>query len=289
MDKSLRIKIFCRSFDLKLYRLSKGLYESWGFPCVRLTDQTADGYFYTMLKDTECDIAINVDEDCFITSKEAVMSLVKYVIENGIANAGCPDGGSWVPRGGNPLVTNPFFNVFNLNLIREKFSENAIKHFDYRTHRAEMEESFPQELLLKGKEYSFANTKHVEPYYPFFLWQAHVTKTFYLTNKGHVDQLTTILLNHKGVEMCRHTWLARFYSVPAFVVRHWQPTAGAQQERINHVIDEAYAIQNLQKPVFGWKDNMAFVGNKIIRWMIKIPQRIAGWPRKWRKKWSTRH
>ena len=40
-----RIKIFCRSFDLRLYRLSKGLYESWGYPCIRLTDQTADGYF----------------------------------------------------------------------------------------------------------------------------------------------------------------------------------------------------------------------------------------------------
>ena len=35
-----RIKIFCRSFDLRLYRLSKGLYESWGYPCIRLTDQT---------------------------------------------------------------------------------------------------------------------------------------------------------------------------------------------------------------------------------------------------------
>lgn len=288
MDKSLRIKIFCRSFDLKLYRLSKGLYESWGFPCVRLTDQTADGYFYTMLKDRECDIAINVDEDCFITSKEAVMSLVEYVVENGIANAGCPDGGSWAARVGNPIVTNPFFNVFNLNLIREHFSKKAVADFNYAVHREQMEATFPKEMLCKGRKYSFEKN-YAEPYYPFFLWLAKSCKTLYLRSFGHEDGWTTVLCNHKGVEMCRHTWLARFYSVPAFVVRHWQPTAGAQQERINHVIDEAYAIQNLQKPVFGWKDNMAFVGNKIIRWMIKIPQRIAGWPRKWRKKWSTRH
>ena len=108
---SLRIKFFCRSFDLRLYLLSKGLYESLGYECVRLTDQSADGYFYTMLKDNSCDIAINVDEDCFITNPDAVFSLVEYVIENGIANAGCPDGGGAVPRGANPIVTNPFFNI----------------------------------------------------------------------------------------------------------------------------------------------------------------------------------
>lgn len=281
--KDARIKIFCRSFDLKLYQLSKGLYESWGFPCVRLTDQTADGYFYTMLRDKECDIAINVDEDCFITNKDAVMSLVEYVVEKGIANAGCPDGGGWTPRGANPIVTNPFFNVFNLNLIREKFSKQAVRDFSYATHREEMMTAYPKEMLYAERKWDFERIDY-EPYYPFFLWQAYNTKTYYLPSKRHSDGWTTILYNHEGNEICRHTWLARFYSVPAFVVRHWQPNAGKQQERINHVIDEAYALQGLSKPLFGWKDEVAFVGNKIIRWMIKIPQRIAGWPHKIQKK-----
>ena len=100
MKTNPRIKFFCRSFDLRLYRLSKGLYESLGYPCVRLTDQTADGYFHTMLQDTECDIAINVDEDCFITNPDAVFELVDYAVENNIANIGCPDGGGYVPRRG---------------------------------------------------------------------------------------------------------------------------------------------------------------------------------------------
>ena len=99
MKTNPRIKFFCRSFDLRLYRLSKGLYESLGFPCVRLADQTADGYFHTMLQDTDCDIAINVDEDCFLTNTDAVFALVDYAVENNIANIGCPDGGGWVPRG----------------------------------------------------------------------------------------------------------------------------------------------------------------------------------------------
>ena len=32
MRNNYRIKFFCRSFDLRLYRLSKGLYESLGYP-----------------------------------------------------------------------------------------------------------------------------------------------------------------------------------------------------------------------------------------------------------------
>lgn len=281
----MNIKIFCRSFDLRLYRLSKGLYESWGFPCVRLTDQTADGYFRTMLRDKDCNIAINVDEDCFITSREAVMALVDYVIANGIANAGCPDGGGWVPRTGNPLVTNPFFNVLNLDLLREQYSLKAEKAFDYSAHKQQMIDAFPPEMLYEGRNYDFSRTDQ-EPYYPFFLWQAYHTKTLYLNSRRHADGWTTILYNHKGEEMCRHTWLARFYSVPSWAVQFFQANVGKQQKRINAVISESYKMAGVPMPVFTGRDKCAFVWNKIVRWLIKVPQRIAGWPRKIRKKWG---
>lgn len=280
---TVRIKIYCRSFDLKLYRQSKGLYESWGFPCVRLTDQTADGYFRTMLRDTDCDIAINVDEDCFITSRAAVMALVDYVIANNIANAGCPDGGAWVPRGSNPLVTNPFFNVFNLNLLREQYSREAEKNFDYAAHKQQMIDAYPKDMLLPDRSYNFDLSCH-EPYYPFFLWQAYHTKTLYLSSSRHADGWTTILYNHQGKEMCRHTWLARFYSVPSWAVRYFQPDAGKQQKRIDNIIHEAYKITGVPMPVFAFGDRCAFLLNKIVRWVIKVPQRIAGWPAKLQKK-----
>lgn len=282
-----RIKIFCRSFDLRLYRLSKGLYESWGFPCVRLTDQSADGYFRTMLKDTDCDIAINVDEDCFITSKEAVMQLVKYVVTNNIANAGCPDGGQRKRRGGNPLVTNPFFNVFNLNLLREQYSIEAEKSFDYASHKQQMIDAYPKDLLYEGCSYNFDQDDR-EPYYAFFLWQASQTKTLYLPAQTHPDGWTTILYNHEGQEMCRHTWLARFYSVPSWLVRTFQHDAGIQKERINNVIHESYDMAEIELPVFTFWDECAFLWNTIVRWIIKVPQRIAGWPKKIKKKLSKR-
>jgi hypothetical protein len=278
VDKS-RIKFFCRSFDLRLYRLSKGLYESLGYECVRLTDQSADGYFYTMLADKDCDIAINVDEDCFITNPDAVFSLVDYVLEEGISNAGCPDGGGWCPRGGNPIVTNPFFNVFNLKLLREQFSKSAVKSFDYLAHKESMISAYPVHMLYEGRKYDFDHTDY-EPYYPFFFWQAFHTKTHYLKSMRHSDAWTTILYNQDGEEMCRHTWLARFYSVPSFLVKYWQPDAGMQKERIDSIIDESYGIRALPKPIFTMKDQVAFLTNKVVRWMIKVPQRVAGWPRK---------
>ena len=43
MEEGLKIKFFTRSFDLRLYRCSKGLYEGLGYPLVRLTDCSADG------------------------------------------------------------------------------------------------------------------------------------------------------------------------------------------------------------------------------------------------------
>ena len=283
MKTNPRIKFFCRSFDLRLYRLSKGLYESLGYPCVRLTDQTADGYFHTMLQDTDCDIAINVDEDCFLTNTDAVFELVDYAVENNIANIGCPDGGGWVPRGGNPLVTNPFFNILNLKLLREQYSKQAVQSFDYKAHQQQMEADYPKEMLYKGRNYNFGNTDY-EPYYPFFLWQAFHTRTIYLPSKQHADGWTTILYTPQGKEICRHTWLARFYSVPSFIVKHWQPNAGKQKARIDTIIDESYALTHKPRPVFTTQDEAAFAWNFFVRWLIKIPQRIAGWPKKLKHK-----
>lgn len=152
VPSSLRIKFFCRSFDLRLYTLSKRFYEDLGYPCVRLTDQSADGYFYTMLDDTTCDIAINVDEDCFILDPQAVLRLVNFVVANGYANAGCSDGGKEM-RSGNPLVTNPFFNIFNLRQIRTKFSREAVRRFRYADHKEAMIAAFDTTPL--GGNYTF--------------------------------------------------------------------------------------------------------------------------------------
>lgn len=278
-----RIKIFTRSFDLRLYRNSRGLYESLGIPVVRLTDQSADGYFYTMLKDTDCDIAINIDEDAFLVSPQAALELVGLVVREGYANAGCPDGGGFCPRAGNPIVTNPFFNVFNLKLIRTRFSRAAVREFDYPSHKESMVASFPKERL----ETKWTFDRYVyEPYYSFFLWLAYSFKTLYLPSERHADGTTTILKDPQGRIICMHSWFARFYTTPSWAVRFFEPQRGIQKARIDALIDECYGLRGMTRPHFTFADRLSFLGNKIIRWTIKVPQRISRWPYKIRLKLS---
>ena len=256
-----RIKIFTRSFDLRLYRLSKGLFRDWKdaegnpIPCVRLTDQTADGYFYTMLRDKDCDVAINVDEDAFIVNPQAVLDLVGTLLEGGYANIGCSDGDA-ATTGRDSTVTNPFFNVFNLQLIRTRFDRKALVR------------------RLDDKE----------PYNPIVHWMADTVPTMYLPARRHADGITTIALDPQGRTLCLHTWFSRFYSMPSWLVRRIEPSQGMQKARIDAVIREAYALRGLPVPSFGLTDRLSFAANKLVRWLIKIPQRIARWPYKLKRR-----
>ncbi len=281
-----RIKIFTRSFSLELYRQAATLFEHiFNIPTVRLTDQTADGYFYTMLQDLDCDIAINIDEDAFVVNPQAMLDLVEFVVAHGYANAGCPDGGGGCPRSGNPLITNPFFNVFNLELIRTKFtSKKQIQTFNYETVKSEMIAKFPKEILQST--YDFDRWDY-EPYYPFFFWLAYNFETYYLPSSKHSDGISTILYNHKHEAICYHSWFARFYNMSSFVVQFIQKGAGKQKLRIDNLIREAYAVRGITVLSFSIGDNMQFRFDKLVRWSIKVPQRVMGWPRKWAK-WYRR-
>ena len=260
-----RIKIFTRSFDLRLYRLAKGLFCDWKdaegnpIPCVRLTDQTADGYFLTMLRDCDCDVAINIDEDAFIVNPGAVLALVDTLLVGGYANIGCSDGDE-ATTGRDPIVTNPFFNVFNLALIRTRFNRNDLKK----------------------------RIDDAEPYYPFFHWLAATFPTLYLPARRHPDGITTVALDPQKRPLCLHTWFSRFYSIPAWIVRRIEPSQGTQKQRIDAVIQEAYDLRGKPLPEFGPADRLAFAGNKVLRWLIKIPQRISRWPYKLKRRLARR-
>lgn len=251
-----RIKIFTRSFDLRLYTLSRRLYSDLGIPTVRLTDRSADGYFYAMLSDLDCDIAINVDEDAFITDPRAVLDLVQTVIDGGYANAGCSDGDP-ATTGRDKTVTNPFFNIFNLALIRTRFDRSLIRERNYQD---------------------------AEPYYPFFYWLAAEFKTLYLPCRRHPDGITTIAMDMQGRDLCVHSWYSRFYSMPTWMVHFADKDATRQKDRIDALIKEAYDVRGMALPSFTPADRIRFAANKILRWAIKIPQRMSRWPFKIRRK-----
>lgn len=263
MKQPLRIKFYCRSFNKELYLLSRTLYQETGYPCVRLTDQTADGYFFRMLEDEACDIAINVDEDCFISNLDAVLALAQKMDQEGWVNIGCSDAGPGVPRRGEAEVTNPFFNVFNLRQIRKSW--NA-----YR-------------LIPELKKDSY---KGIEPYYNFFHWMNRTFpgKTLYLDNSKHSDRISTLLYDAEGNHLCSHSWFARQFR-PSFLTRLFESNDAKgvnHAQRIDNLIQEVYAERGMQVPALSPIQLFGCRFDEVIRWSIKIPQRIANWPNKFR-------
>ena len=248
---SLKIKIFTRSANSELYTYSKRTTGN-KFPKVRLCNTTADGYFYQMLSDLDCDIAINIDEDAFLVDEAALLDLVDYVIQNGYANAAMPDGGMLQVRAFNPVVTNPYFNVFNLKMIREKFSLEEIQNFDYKAHKEELIDKFPKELL--NFENNGFDYDDYEPFYNFFFWLAYNFKTLYLVGTEHSDGISTVLHNHEGKPFLYHSWWSRVYNTDKF-----------HHQRIQNLITEAYSLQGkvfkplwwvvlLRKIEFAWQN-----------------------------------
>ena len=271
-----QIKVFTRSFSLELYIYAAKLFETAEIPVVRLTDKTADGYFYAMLKDEGCDIAINIDEDAFVVSMDAVLDLADYMLQNNYANCGMPDGGALPIRGHNPIVTNPFFNILHLEKIREQIhSLKDIKQFDVDAVKEEMIKRFPQEVRLVSN-YNF-DSIDPDPYYPFFLWLAHHFKTLYLPCSQHADGSSTVLYTPDNKELCKHSWYSRFYKVNKFHTR-----------RIERLINEVYSQRGEKKPEISFTKRLHIVGDMLIRYIIKVVMRILGWPRKW-KKWYRRY
>lgn len=197
-------KIYTRSINYELYRMS-GHCLDLPFPRVRLVNTTADGYFYRMLQDTDCDWAVNIDEDAYVVDNQAILDLLDYMRSNDITNCGMSDG--IMVRPCNPAVTNPFFNILNLSAIRKKFDLEEIKNFNYFEHRDAILAKLPPHLLQVDAE-RLSMTRE-EPFYNFFLWMAYRFRTLYLDAEMHPDGISTILKNHQGQPMLYHSWFSR--------------------------------------------------------------------------------
>ena len=265
-----KIKIYTRSFSPELYGLSKGLYPE-GVEAVRLTDCSADGYFYKMLRDKDCDIAINIDEDAFVCDPEAVMALARRVYEEGWANAGTSDCGPGCPRSHNPIVTNPFFNILNLKLIREKYEgPGQIRAFDYHAVKEQMKEAFLNQAEPGNGDFGIYD---FEPYYSFYLWLAYNFKTLYLPARRHKDGMSTILSDDAGHDLCMHSWMARKYKVQM-----------DQTYRIDSLINEAYGLRGIRRPQFSRCQQFGFALEMGFGYIKKAFIRVSRWPGKLARK-----
>lgn len=224
---------------------------------VRLLGTSADGYLYQLIADTAADWVINIDEDAFVCDFDALKRLIEYCMENGYDNCGMPDGGVVHLRDGNPLVTNPYFNILNTKVLREQLDTARLKEPPDRSR-------FTQTELLVGP-HDFETTD-VEPYYPFFIWTSNHFKTLYLKATNHPDGESTILYNHLDEPFLIHTWYSRFYNRDRF-----------HTHRIDNAFTESCKKQGLQyrSPL---KDTLECVcarsRHQIIEWGIKAKRMI---------------
>lgn len=208
MDLStFKIAIFTRSMNYSLYKLSDNTI-SLPFKHYRLTYTTAQGYLDKILQ-YDIDYAINIDEDAFVVDNVALLELLKYCIQEKIVNCGIRDGGVLSIRHGNPLVTNPFFNILNVKTIKKDYSQSVISNFLKK--EINYNKLLPDNLPCK---YEVSN--NYEPFYPFFLWLNTNYKVLYLEGKQHKDNYSTILYNHKGQQMLFHSWFSRAFGVDQF-------------------------------------------------------------------------
>ncbi len=273
------VKFFTRSFSPELYKYSSSLYNNRGIKSVRLTDQSADAYFYKIVADRECDIAINIDEDAFITDIDIVLDLAGYVVENNYSNAGCPDCGPACPRNSNPIVTNPFFNILNLELIRTLYGDiKEIKKFNYEKVKESMRNNFLADQNVKqlGRLNGNFDSIDMEPYYPFFFFLALNSKVLYLPAFRHNDKWSTVLCDINKNPFCLHSWFARKYRIQKF-----------HTLRINSLIDQAYNTTGAVKPMITTSDRRKFMAELVVRQINKMIIRLKNWPNKWAK-WYRR-
>ena len=202
-----KIGIFTRSMNYSLYKMSNSTIQL-PFERHRLTFTSAHGYLYEILK-YDVDYAINIDEDAFVVDNDALLKLLEYCITEKIVNCGMRDGGVYPIRYGNPLVTNPFFNILDVKTIKKDFSISKIMNY------LEVEINYTK-LLPANLPSKYEISNNYEPFYPFFLWLNTNYKVLYLDAQEHDDKFTSILYNHLSEKFIYHSWYSRCYGVETF-------------------------------------------------------------------------
>jgi len=200
----MKIAFFTRSMNYALFLRMK---RTLDLPYVhhRYLYTTGDGYFFRMLK-SDADIAINIDEDAFVSDNHRLKNLLEYFLDNRYVQCGMPDGGVVPTRHGNPIVANPFFNILDLRVIRENFQKKRLD--GYRTWKSEWESRFPAHLIHLPYR-----TDEFECYYPFLVWIGVNYPTLYLDARVHEDGISTILLDHENRPFLLHSWFSREYGI----------------------------------------------------------------------------
>jgi hypothetical protein len=204
--------IVTRSQNNELYAIFKSLWNDNNI-FVQRTDfpgyTGALDYLLHLFTDEYSGWIVNVDEDFFLTNEKLMDDLLLYMQENDFAYCGVPDGHVISHRNNSIFNVNPFFNIFNVDLIKTK-----IKKFD-NSRSFEYGNRVEKNAILN------------EPFAGFLYWLHLNFKHTSFTHIESTDGVSTVIkLNDKPLGI--HSWYSRHYGKDL-----------AQTERIDRCIEWA--------------------------------------------------
>ena len=146
---------------------------------------------------------VNLDEDCFITDQGALERLIEFMQQHKYDYCGMPDGGITPHRTRNWQCMNPFFNVFNLDVIQPLYVEYTRKQIDTCVE--------PYMLPPDIVNPAYVTRDRTEPFCGFFYWLLTHTRPLFLDAQMHGDGTSTILLDHRRQPFAYHAWYSRLF------------------------------------------------------------------------------
>jgi hypothetical protein len=211
--------------------MDDGLYEKmlslcptdWKF--IRILDSSAVGYLdYIFNTKFDTKWVLNLDEDCFLINHEAVNRMIEYMEKNDYDYSGIQDGGTIRVRIHNPLVSNPFFNLFNV----EKIYPLKKDYYEKKYNVEEIRQKYSG--FIKFNKTKIEWDLYERFYYHFFWLLDNGMKPLFLdADEFNAEKYfviapilrikpyynsPTILFSHEGEELALHTWHSRYYYYP---------------------------------------------------------------------------
>lgn len=211
--------------NIKLYEKMLLLSNpEWEF--IRVINSTAFDYLdFIFSYKFDAKWVLNLDEDCFLTDYLKINDLISFLEKNKFDYCGVQDGGSIPVRIHNPLVSNPFFNLFNvekINKLEKKYNENKNYDLDY------LKNKYQQIIRFKHSEFKY---DYYEKFYSQFFWLLEEGLIPYFNNATPFDKekyfviapigriipyynSPTLIYDSNEEELAIHTWHSRFYHYP---------------------------------------------------------------------------
>jgi hypothetical protein len=210
--------IVTRSQNEKLYKIAKALLSDKNefIQCKQFKGFEGALNYLKWIFETQSGWVVNIDEDCFIVNESLIDICINQMKRNGWVYCGVPDGGGLIPhRSKSKYTANPFFNIFNVDAIKEKWHTYS--------------DVIDFELIKKIEP----NYNLDEPFAWLFYW---MFKNFESAEFSDIDSTdgTSTIINVNKKPMLIHSWYSRMYDKDV-----------AQTERINKCIEWAI-IQKVQ-------------------------------------------